>query len=274
MFALSVSGMVWLVILYVIGRQLGMFPIPAGDTLLWDRTGDALRSGQSPYFLPPTNDPFFYAPPAAVLFAALSWMPPVVINVLTTMGAVAALRLIAGSWRGAGVACWFPLVVFAVVDGNFNLIIAAGIVLAVRGDPRLAAIGAMLKLAPALVIRDWTRVVPVAAAAVVITVPWLWLWPEWIGHLVRAYGVPYGPQVPVPFVVRLALAVPLVLFGRGWVRALGAALAIPALYWGSLVILIAPLAVWARAMVERSTSPSLAVSKAEAIPTGAAASRW
>ena len=254
MFALSVSGVLALVMLYVIGRQQGMFPIPAGDSLLWDRTGDALRAGQTPYFLPSTNDPFFYAPPFAVVFAALSWMPPVVINALTTICAIVALRLIAGSWRGAGIACWFPLVVFAVVDGNFNLLIAAGIVLAVRGDPRLAAIGAMLKLAPALVIRDWKRVVPIVAAAVLITIPWLSLWPEWIAHLVHAYGVPYGPQVPVPFVVRIAVALPLVIFGRPWMRAFGAALAIPALYWGSLVVFIAPIAVWLREVAERSAA--------------------
>ena len=245
LFALSVSGVIFLVMLYVIGRQQGMFPIPAGDSLLWDRTGDALRAGQTPYFLPSTNDPFFYAPPFAVVFAALSWMPPVTINALTTICAVVALRLIAGSWRGAGIACWFPLVVFAVVDGNFNLLIAAGIVLAVRGDPRLAAVGAMLKLAPALVIRDWRRVVPIVVVAVAITLPWLSLWPEWVAHLVRAYGVPYGPQVPVPFVVRIAITLPLVVFGRPWMRALGAALAIPALYWGSLVVFIAPVAVLA-----------------------------
>ncbi len=254
MFALSVSGVLALVLLYVIGRQQGMFPIPAGDSLLWDRTGDALRAGQTPYFLPSTNDPFFYAPPFAVVFAALSWMPPVVINALTTICAIVALRLIAGSWRGAGIACWFPLVVFALVDGNFNLLIAAGIVLAVRGDPRLAAVGAMLKLAPALVIRDWKRVIPIVAAAVLITIPWLSLWPEWIAHLVHAYGVPYGPQVPVPFVVRIAVALPLVIFGRPWMRAFGAALAIPALYWGSLVVFIAPIAVWLREVAERSAA--------------------
>jgi len=260
LFALSISGVVWFAVQYVIGRQLGMFPVPAGDTLLWDRTGDALRAGYSPYFLPSTNDPFFYAPPFAVLFAALSWAPAPAINGLTTVVAILSLRLIAGSWRGAGMACGFPLVVFAVVDGNFNLLIAAGIVLAVRGDPRLAAVGAMLKLSPAMVIRDWSRVVPLVAVAFVVTIPWLTLWPEWIAHLVRAYGVPYGPQVPVPFVARILIAIPLVLFGRPWMRALGAAIAIPALYWGSLVVLIAPVAVWCREVAERSAqgrSPAL-----------------
>lgn len=250
LFALSAAGVAWLVIQYVVARQMGMFPIPAGDIVLWDRTGDALRAGMSPYFIPATNDPFFYAPPIAVLVAAVTWLPMEVVNVGTTVLAVLALRLIAGSWRGAGIACAFPLVVFAVVDGNFNLLIAASLVLAARGDPRLAVVTAMLKLSPALLIRDWRRTVPVAAVALAISIPWIGLWPEWIGHLVRAYGVPYGPQVPVPFLMRIAIALPL-LFGRPWMRALAGAIAIPALYWGSLVIFIAPLAVWLRDRVER-----------------------
>jgi len=264
LFALSVGGVVWLVMQYLIARQAGMFPIPAGDTLLWDRTGDALRAGQAVYFIPATADPFFYAPPIAVIFAALSWMSPVVVNVLTTLVAIAALRLIAGSWRGTGIACGFPLVVFAVVDGNFNLLIAAGIVLAVRGDPRLAAIGAMLKLSPGLVIRDWKRVVPIVLAGVVITIPWLYLWPAWASQLVGAFGVPYGPQIPVPFVVRFAVALPL-LAGRPWMRALGAALAIPALYWGSLVVLIAPLAVWFRELGDRRSQRERTVSQTDPV---------
>jgi hypothetical protein len=240
--ALSMGGVAWVLMQYVVGRQMGMFPIPGGDTMLWDRTGDFLRAGEPVYRQ--VSEPFFYAPPVAVLLGALTWLPPAVLNLATTLIAIVSLRLIGGSWLAAGLVCWFPLTVFALVDGNVNLLIAASIVLAVRGDGRLAAMTALMKVSPAIVIRD-RRAVLVLAIAVAVTLPFLGLWPQWIGHMIGAFGHTYGPMIPVPLFLRLAVAAPLLL-GRPWMRALGASIAIPGLYWGSLVVFVAPLAVWWR----------------------------
>jgi len=52
--------------------------------------------------------------------------------------------------------------------------------------------------------------------------------------------------VPIPFLLRLAVAVPLILWWRPWSRALAAVVATPAFYWWSFLMLIAPIAVAVR----------------------------
>jgi hypothetical protein len=245
--ALAFGGVAFLVVQLFVGGQAGLFPFPGGDELIWDRVGDAIWAGVPIYYMAPiATDSFWYAPPLAVLFGLISWLPLIGQHVLFTILKVGAMRLIAGSWLGAGIACWFPLVAFEFGGGNFNLLIAASIVMAVRGLPQLAVVGALAKFGPALAIhpRDWRKALPIAVAALAITLPWLHLWPEYIGHLVANIGSPLGPQIPIPFWARLVGAAALLIaFRSGWARALAAVLAIPAFYWGSLVILIAPLAV-------------------------------
>lgn len=245
--ALSLGGVAFTAVQLIVGTEAGLFPIPGGDELIWDRVGDAIWTGAPIYYRAPNpTDSFWYAPPVAVLFGFLSWMPIVLQHWLFTILKVVSLRVIAGSWLGAGVACWFPLVAFELGGGNFNLLIAAAIVLAIHRRPEGAVLGALAKFGPGLAIdpRDWRRVAVVGAAFAALTLPWLHLWPEWTGHLIANIGFPLGPQVPISFPVRLAAAlVVLLAFRTTWARALAATIAIPAFYWGSLVVLIAPVAI-------------------------------
>jgi hypothetical protein len=250
MLALSFGGVAFVLVQLIVGTQIGLFPIPGRDQLIWDRVGDSLWTGSPIYYSPPVlADGFWYAPPLAVVFATISWLPIELQHWLFVVLRVASLRVIAGSWVGVGVACWFPLVAFDLGGGNFNLPIAASVVAAVNRRPELAVWGALAKFGPALAIdpRDWRRVVPVLAVALTITIPWLHLWPEYAGHLLANIGNTPGPQVPIPLPLRLAAATALLLVVRtGWARALAATLAIAAFYWGSLVVLLAPVAVFVR----------------------------
>ena len=250
--ALAAGGVAFTLIQVVVGTQTGLFPIPPGDTLIWDRVGDALRAGEPIYYrAQPLTDSFWYAPPWAVAFALISWLPTWVLHLILIVVKVAALRLIAGSWLGAGIAGWFPLVAFDLASGSFNLLMAAAIVEAVRGRPRLAVVAALAKLGPLLAVdpRQWRTVAVGALVAIVVTLPWLSLWPAWIGQLAGNIGTALGPEIPIPFPVRWVLAAGLLLVRRPWARALAATIAIPAFYWGSLVILIAPVAVFLRARI-------------------------
>lgn len=247
--ALAAGGAGFTVIQIVIGSQAGLFPIPPGDTLIWDRVGDGLRNGDPIYYAAqPLTDSFWYAPPWAVVFAATSWLPTWGLHLALVAVKVLSLRVIAGSWLGAGLAAWFPLVAFDLASGSFNLLMAAAIVAAVRGRPQLALVAALAKFGPILAIdpRQWRSLVPIAVATALMTLPWLSLWPEWIGHLAGNLGSSLGPQLPVPLPVRWALAAGLMALRRPWSKALAATIAIPAFYWGSLVILIAPLALFVR----------------------------
>jgi uncharacterized protein YbjT (DUF2867 family) len=62
--------------------------------------------------------------------------------------------------------------------------------------------------------------------------------------LIDTSAHPLGPVVAVPFVVRAGVAVVLLLVRRPWTRALAAAIISPGLYWGQLVILVAPFSLW------------------------------
>jgi hypothetical protein len=258
--ALSMGGVAWVVLQFVVAQRMGMFPIPAGHSILWDLAGDRLRAGQ-PIYVPTDDDPFFYAPPIVLLFAALSWLPPAALTLLTVIGSVIALRLIGGSWRGAGIACWFPYMPFALADGNFNLLVAASIVLAARGRPSLATVMSLFKISPVLAVdrRQWKVVLAILATSLVVTLPWWHLWIDWAAFLTWAFDRTFAPEVPIPFLARLAVAVPLVLSGSPTARALGAAIALPAFYWGSIVVLVAPVAVLIRGLVDqRRNSPEQA----------------
>lgn len=248
--ALSLGGVAFTAVQLIVGTQAGLFPIPGGDELIWDRVGDAIWTGAPIYYNAPIlTDSFWYAPPVAVIFGLLSWLPVVGQHVLFTVLKIASLRVIAGSWVGAGIACWFPLVAFELGGGNFNLLVAAGIVAAIHRRPDLAVLGAFAKLGPGLAIdpRDWRRAGAVGLALVALTIPWLHLWPEWASHLLANIGTPLGPQVPISFPVRAVVGVAiLIAFRTGWARALAATIAIPAFYWGSLVVLIAPVAILLR----------------------------
>jgi hypothetical protein len=251
--ALAVGGTTFALIQVLVGTQAGLLPIPPGDTLIWDRVGDQLRAGEPVYVnATPLTDSFWYAPPWAVAFAAVSWMPPPVLHLGLVVVKVASLRVIAGSWLGVGVAAWFPLVAIDVASGSFNLLIAAAIVAAVRGRPQLAVVAALAKLGPLLSVdpRQWRLMAPILALCVVVTIPWLSLWPEWVDHLARNAASPLGPQVPIPGPVRWLAAIGLLAARRPWARALAGTIAIPAFYWGSLVILIAPVAVFVRERFE------------------------
>ena len=250
--ALSFGGVAFVVLQLVIGAQMGIFPVPGRDEFIWDRVGDALWTG-APVYYNAANliDSFVYAPPLAVAFGLLSWLPLVAQHWLFFVVRILALRVIAGSWVGAGIACWFPLVAFDLGGGNFNLLVAGSIVAAVFGRPSLAVWTGLAKFAPLLAIhpRDWKPALVTLAIAVGSTLPWLYLWPQWAGLLIADFGDPgvLGPQIPIPWVLRLAVAAGLLLFVRArWARALAATFAIPAFYWASLVVLIAPLAVLAR----------------------------
>jgi hypothetical protein len=241
-----VSG--YLVLAYVLwwGFSVGKFAVPSGDSLIWDRAGDQVRAGINPYGVVAANptDSFWYAPPVALVFAITSLLPPIVQWLAIVVLEVAALRYITGSWRTFGIAGWLPLTAFELVSGNFNLIIVAAVVLAIRGKPALATLMSFLKLTPILAVspRSWRRVAIVAAIMAIVSLPVLWLWPEWVKALVGSFGQPLGIPVPIPFAVRAVGAALLLGLRRPWSRAFAAVIAIPAFYYGSLILLLVVLA--------------------------------
>jgi hypothetical protein len=241
---LSIGGYAFAAVVLV--EMARFYGWPGDDAYIWSRAGGDLLAGRSPY-APMIPGGFYFAPPWAIAFAAISWLPVPVIAAGILALEVLALRYVAGSWLRAGWLCWLPIVPLELVGSQWNLVMAAAIAAAVRGEARPAMIMAAAKLAPALAIdpRAWRRVLPVGVALVAITLPWLWLWPDWIHQLTSVWSVNLAPgaQLLIPLGPRLAVAAVLVVAGWRWTpaRGLAAIVATPALYWVSGVLFFALL---------------------------------
>ena len=117
--------------------------------------------------------------------------------------------------------------------------------LAARGHAGPLAFTALAKIAPILAVprSGWREAALVIGVALLVTLPWLHLWPEWIEHLLRQPTTIYIHIGP-PWYVRLPFALALLLVRRPWAPALAVVVAMPSLWLGTLVILIAAIRLW------------------------------
>lgn len=235
--SLTGYGLLVLVALWQVKVNFGDALPP--DLGIWDRVGDQVVQGVSPYSVTDLDWTgfFFYAPPWALAFGLTSWLPPIVQAGLVFGLEMVALRYIAGSWLRVGYFGLFPMTGAELGNGSFNLIVAASIAAAMRGDGRLAAWCSLAKVSPVLAIRDFRRSVVVLVVAGLVTLPVLTWWQEWVNLLLYTNAnFVIGYQIWWPG--RVAAAVVLMLLvRRPWARGLAAAIAIPALYSYSIVLL-------------------------------------
>jgi hypothetical protein len=205
--------------------------------------GQAFRDGRTIYSY--EGEPFFYAPPIVLLFALFSYLPYLVCYGLVFAANVASLRYLAGSWRAVGYTFLFVPIAFLPWLGTLDLPMAAALVLAIRsGNVALPVLFGFMKFSPLLAIdpKRWRRAVAMIAFGLAVTLPALWLWQEWFAQLGRALSQPVGPLIPIPFLIRLPIGLGLVATRRPVLRAAGAVIVTPALYWHSLSLFLAPLA--------------------------------
>ena len=226
---------------------------PFHDTATNYLAGMHLRSGEPVYTsLLGTFLSFVYAPPWAVLWALLSLLPFELVAICEFAAQVLALRYVAGSWRVAGLLCWLPFVPRALVTGNVDLLIAAALyaaVLGIRGSGYAGALFTFAKFSPILAVRRWREFIVASLVLVAITLPWAFLWPSWANLIVASIGVPTDS---LPFLPRIPFVLLLLALRRPWARAAAAALATPAFYFHSAVLLFPA----ARLLVESALANS------------------
>jgi len=241
------------------------------DVDVWLKVGSDVRSGMSPYVHGAPESSFYYAPPWALVFGATTWVGKPILWAMIALLEILSLRYIAGSWLRVGYFGLCFLTGAEIVSGAFNLVVAAGLAAAVRGDSRLAAFTALAKLSPALAIRDFRGPAIVIAGAVVVTVPWLGWWGDWIAQLTHAastYTSNGYHEIPVALRLLVALAI-LALWRSPRAGALAAAVAIPGLYAISVVLLYA-LAAQPKAQMALGTSGAVDAPPRKPMLTG----RW
>lgn len=241
--ALSIGGYLAALGTYLYIKR-GQPLAPGGDLLAYLRAASDLLAGREVY-VGQIGDAaaFAYAPTWAIGFAAVSWLPPALLQLVIVALDLGAIRYVSGSWRATGYVLWVPLMAFVMASGNIDLLIAAAIVMAWRGRGAPLAILGLAKVAPLLGLPiPWQRQVFVTLfVAFLITLPWLGLWVDWIGFLFRQpmmirISLPIGP-----WWFRLPIALGLLIPRRSYLSGLAVVVAMPSLYLSTLTILIAPL---------------------------------
>ncbi len=225
---------------------------------LWGTGQDArcywLPTLAAPYLNADWTSPiaYVYSPAFLQLVSPLTTLPWQVFMAVWTailLGAVAFLT-------GPRLLAWG--VIFAAMElagGNISLLLAVAIVLGFRW-PAAWAFVLLTKVSPGIgllwfAVRGEWRSLGIALGATlgVVAVSALLLphaWAEWFGVLTSAVGRDgTWAAVPVPFWARLPVAVGVVVWGartdRRWAVPVASMIALPALWYGSLSMLLAVL---------------------------------
>lgn len=256
---LAAAVIVWLI---VIGLAA-----PLGRPLATGQEAIAYWSAQladpyanSEWTIPPG---YVYSPAFLQLVAPIAWLPWVAfMGVWTAILLVALRSLTGGRWFLLGVLAAF----FEIAGGNISLLLGLAIVVGFR-YPAAWAFVLLTKITPGIgllwfaVRREWRSLgIALGATALVVLVSAVFMptaWVDWIDVLVRATrhdGTPAA--VPIPFLVRLPIAIVVVVWGartdRRWTVPVASMLALPALWYGSLTMLLAVIPLlddvpWSRA---------------------------
>ena len=250
--------------------QLGSWLVAIGTWLLVVTLamplGRQLQTGQeafcywvasihAPYTLSDWTEPvaYVYSPAFLQAIAPLTELPWV-----WFIGAWTALLLIAVRFL-TGPRLFAVGVLLAAVElagGNISLLLAVAMVLGFRW-PAAWAFVLLTKVTPGIgllwfvVRREWRSLgIALGATALVIAVsavvmPGAWL--EWFGLLLRLAGRDgTSAALPIPFLARLPIAIAVVVWGaqtdRRWTVPVAGMLALPALWYGGLTMLLAVVA--------------------------------
>jgi hypothetical protein len=196
---------------------------------------------------------YLYSPAFLVLVSPLRFLPwPLFVAIWTTV-------LLAALYWMVRPTLFLPMIVLTLPEiwgGNITILLAAAIVLGFRW-PGAWSFPLLTKVTPGVGVlwfairREWLSFgIAVAATALVIAATALFtpsLWRDWFALLASSTGSSTVPgSVPVPFLLRLPLAVALIAWAArrdlSWLLPVGVLLAMPVIWWGSLSILAACVA--------------------------------
>lgn len=196
---------------------------------------------------------YLYSPAFTQLFGpllTLNW--PQFLGLWTAL-LLGVLILLAGP---ALFVLMLPIAFFELWGGNIHLLLALAIVVGLR-HPAAWSFVLLTKVTPGVgllwfaVRREWRHLGgAIAATLAIIGISMVidaGMWSAWLDLLTRETGNSTPPgSIGIPLGVRLPFAAIVVVFAavtnRRWLVPLGALLALPVLWWGSLSLLIAVVA--------------------------------
>jgi Glycosyltransferase family 87 len=261
----SLTGRAWrnrhelvgLALVAAIWGAIVVFSEPFGR--LWGTGQDAycywFPTLTAPYARSDWTDPIAYVYSPAFLqllqpIRVLPWQAYVAVWTLILLGAVFVLT--GRRWFAVGVV----LALMELAGGNIHLLLAAAMVLGFRW-PGTWALVLLTKITPGVgllwfvVRREWRSLaIALGSTAAVVAVSyavWPTAWAQWADVLSRVAGRDgTWAAVPIPFVVRFPIAIAVVVWGawtgRRWTVPVAGMLALPALWYGGLSMLLAVIA--------------------------------
>ena len=274
---LLVAGVVWLAILLLAqtdGSRLG-----TGQEAIsyWGPRLDAMYA-QADWT---TTGAYVYSPAFLEVIAPLKALPWIAFVGVWTAILLAAVRFLTGPRLFAiGVL----LAAAELAGGNISLLLAVAIVVGFRW-PAAWALILLTKVTPGIgllwfVVRgEWRSLgIALGATATVVAIsaaimPGAWL--EWLHVLTSIAGRdPTWAAVPIPLMVRLPIAIGVVVWGartdRRWTVPVACMLALPALWYGGLTMLLAVIILrqpdLGRPIHERGRGDEAASVAAERVP--------
>ena len=225
---------------------------------LWGTGQDARCYYQAtladPYLHSEWNDPiaYVYSPAFLQLVSPLTALPWQAFMAVWTAILLFAVRFLTGP-RLLAAGLLFPFTAMEVAGGNVSLLLAVAIVIGFRW-PAAWAIVLLTKITPGVgllwfaVRREWRHLaIALVATAAIVAVSALMLpqqWRDWVDVVIGNAGKGgTWASVPVPLWIRLPIAVAVVVWGartdRAWTVPVSAMLALPALWYGGISMLLA-----------------------------------
>jgi hypothetical protein len=227
---------------------------------LWGTGQDARCYYQAtladPYLHSDWNDPiaYVYSPAFLQLVTPLTQLPWQAFMAVWTALLIGSVRFLTGP-RLLAAGLLFPFTAMEVAGGNVSLLLAVAIVVGFRW-PAAWSLVLLTKITPGIgllwfaVRREWRQLaIALGATAAIAAISFVMLpqqWRDWVDVVIANAGKGgTWASVPVPLWIRLPIAVAVVVWGartdRAWTVPLAAMLALPALWYGGISMLLAAI---------------------------------
>ena len=247
-----------------IAVAVGLWAVVVGFSEPWGRlwgTGQDARcywqaSLSNPYLHSDWNDPiaYVYSPAFLQLVSPLTALPWPAFMAAWTAILIGAVRFLTGP-RLLAAGILLPFAAMEIAGGNVSLLLAVAIVAGFRW-PAAWSIVLLTKITPGVgllwfaVRREWRSLaIALGATAAIALVSFAILpdqWRTWVDVVIRNAAAGKGgtwASVPIPLWIRLPAAVLLVVWGartdRRWTVPVASMLALPALGYGGISMLLA-----------------------------------
>lgn len=238
---------------------------------LWGTGQDARCYWQAslaaPYLHSSWNDPiaYVYSPAFLQLLSPVTALPWQAFMAVWTALLIGAVRFLTGP-RLLAAGLLFPFTAMEIAGGNISLLLAVAIVVGFRW-PAAWSLVLLTKITPGIgllwfvVRREWRSLAMALGATAAIVVASAAFapqaWRDWIDVVVANAGKGgTWAAVPIPLVLRLPIAVALIVWGartdRRWTVPVASMLALPALWYGGLSMLLGAIPFLAE---ERHSAP-------------------